>query len=156
LQLRYTYDNWGNLLQTQPMTGLLGNNFTVTANGNNQLSNLTYDAASEVTQDQYSNSFSYDAEGRILSGGTGTYVYDGSGNRVKKTMSGTTTLYWPGAGGVLDESNSTCDLTSFNMSISEDHLSGSKRCPISPRSQRSSKTVFHCRIKLEASNSQRT
>jgi RHS repeat-associated protein len=103
----YTYDNWSNLLQTQPMSGLSGNNFTVTANGNNQLSNLTYDSAGEVTQDQYANSFSYDAEGRILSGGSGTYVYDGSGNRVKKTVSGTTTLYWPGAGGLLDESNST-------------------------------------------------
>ncbi len=103
----YTIDNWGNLIQTQPMSGLSGNNFTVTANGNNQLSNLTYDSAGEVTKDQYSNTFTYDAEGRILSGGSGTYVYDGDGNRVKKTVSGTATLYWPGAGGLLDESNSS-------------------------------------------------
>jgi len=103
----YTYDNWSNLYQTQPISGLSGNNFTVTANGNNQLSNLTYDSAGEVTKDQYSNSFGYDAEGRILSGGSGTYVYDGDGNRVKKTVSGTTTLYWPGAGSLLDESNSS-------------------------------------------------
>lgn len=34
------------------------------------------------------------------------YVYDG--NRVKKTVSGTTTLYWPGVGSLLDESNSSC------------------------------------------------
>ena len=66
-----------------------------------------YDAAGEVTTDQYSNSYSYNAEGRILSGGSGTYVYDGDGNRVKKTVSGTTTLYWPGAGSLLNESNSS-------------------------------------------------
>jgi hypothetical protein len=69
-------------------------------------SNLTYDSAGEVTLDQYSNTFSYDAEGRILSGGGGAYVYDGDGNRVEKTASSTVTLYWPGAGGVMDESNS--------------------------------------------------
>ena len=84
-----------------------GNNWSVTAGTNNQLSNLTYDSAGEVTEDQYSNRFTYDAEGRILTGGTGTYVYDGGGNRVKKTVSGTTTLYWPGAGSLLNESNSS-------------------------------------------------
>jgi RHS repeat-associated protein len=103
----YTYDNWGNLYQTQQMSGLGGNNWSVTANGNNQLSNLTYDSAGEVTKDQLGNSFTYDANGRILTGGSGTYVYDGDGNRVKKTVSGTTTLYWPGAGSLLDESNSS-------------------------------------------------
>jgi len=103
----YTYDNWGNLYQTTRISGLSGNNWAVTANGNNQLSNLTYDSAGEVTQDQFGNSFSYDAEGRILSGGSGSYVYDGDGNRVKKTVGGTTTLYWPGASGMLDESNSS-------------------------------------------------
>ena len=89
------------------MTGLGGNNWNVTVNADNQLSNLTYDSAGEVTRDQYGNQFSYDAEGRILSAGIGTYVYDGDGNRVKKTASGTTTLYWPGAGSLLDESNSS-------------------------------------------------
>lgn len=89
------------------MSGLSGNNWSVTVNGNNQLSNLSYDSAGEVTQDQFSNSFTYDAEGGILTAGTGAYVYDGDGNRVKKTMSGTTTLYWPGAGSLLDESNSS-------------------------------------------------
>lgn len=103
----YTYDNWGNLYQTTPMSGLAGNSWSATVNGNNQLSNLNYDSAGEVTRDQYSNSYSYNAEGRILSGGSGTYVYDGDGNRVKKTVSGTTTLYWPGAGSLLNESNSS-------------------------------------------------
>jgi RHS repeat-associated protein len=79
----------------------------VTASDKNQLSNLHYDSAGEVTEDQFGNDYSYDAEGRLLSAGGGTYVYDGAGNRVKKTASSTTTLYWPGAGSLLDESNST-------------------------------------------------
>jgi RHS repeat-associated protein len=104
----YNYDNWGNLYQTTPISGCTGGfNWSVTPSTKNQLSNLTYDSAGEVTQDQYSNTFTYDAEGRILTGGGGTYVYDGAGNRVKKTVSGTTTLYWPGAGSILDESNSS-------------------------------------------------
>jgi YD repeat-containing protein len=78
----------------------------VTANAKNQLSNLTYDSAGEVTHDQYGNIFSYDAEGRLLTAGSGTYVYDGDGNRVKKTAASTVTLYWHGASSLLDESNS--------------------------------------------------
>lgn len=45
--------------------------------------------------DQYSNTYGYHAEGRILTANTGNYVYDGDGNRVKKTVGSTTTLYWP-------------------------------------------------------------
>jgi RHS repeat-associated protein len=111
----YTYDNWGNLYQTTPISGLSGNNWSVTANANNQLSNLAYDSAGEVTTDQYSNSFSYDAEGRIFSAGSGTYVYDGAGNRVEKTVSGTTTLYWPCAGSVLDESNNSGSIMAMQV-----------------------------------------
>lgn len=105
----YTYDNWSNLIATARMAGLGGNSWSVSqATANNQLPILTYDAAGEVTTDQSGLiNFSYDAEGHILSAGGGTYVYDGDGNRVKKTVSGATTLYWPGAGGLLNESNST-------------------------------------------------
>jgi YD repeat-containing protein len=101
----YTYDNWGNLYQTAPVSGYDGKNWSVTANANNQLSNLWYDSAGEVTQDQYGNYYNYDAEGRLLSAGSGTYVYDGDGTRVKKTVGSTTTLYWPGVGSLLDESD---------------------------------------------------
>lgn len=91
----YTYDNWGNLYQTTRMGGYSGgSNWSVVPSVKNQLSTLTYDSAGEVTTDQYSNTLTYDAEGRILTGGGDTYVYDGDGNRVKKTASGTTTLYW--------------------------------------------------------------
>jgi RHS repeat-associated protein len=111
----YTYDDWGNMT-AKTITRGTGYSFSVTANGNNQLSNLSYDSAGEVIQDQFGNTFSYDAEGRILTAGSGTYVYDGDGNRVKKTNGSGTTLYWPGAAsGVLDESNSSA--TSFGRQI---------------------------------------
>lgn len=105
----YTYDNWGNLYQTTRMNGYSGgNNWSLTPPGtSNQLSNQTYDSAGEVTTDQYSNAYSYDAEGRLLSAGGGAYVYDGAGNRVKKTVGSNVTLYWPGAGALLDESDSS-------------------------------------------------
>lgn len=50
-----------------------------------------------------------------MSGGGGTYVYDGDGNRVEKTVSSTTTLYWPGAGSLLDESNSSGSTTGMQV-----------------------------------------
>lgn len=113
----YTYDNWSNLYQVTRMSGYSGgNNWALSAPGaNNELSNQSYDSAGEVTSDQFSNSYNYDAEGRILSAGAGSYVYDGSGNRVEKTVGGTSTLYWYGAGSLLDESNSSA--TSFAKQI---------------------------------------
>jgi RHS repeat-associated protein len=112
---QYGYDAWGNMLSKTAVRGS-GTQFSVTANGNNQLSNLTYDAAGQVTLDQLGNHFTYDAEGRILTGGAGTYTYDGDGNRVVKTSGGTTTLYWPSSvSGVVDESNATA--TAFGRQI---------------------------------------
>jgi RHS repeat-associated protein len=115
----YTYDNWGNLYQTTRMSGYSGgNNWSLTAPGtSNQLSNQSYDGAGEVTVDQYSNSYSYDAEGRLLSAGSGSYVYDGAGNRVEKTVASTTTLYWPGSGSLLDESNSSGSTMAKQISL---------------------------------------
>src|ERR1035437_7306037 len=78
--------------QVVPWSALL------TPGANNRLSNQSYDSAGEATADQYNNSSSYDAEGRLLSAGGGAYVYDGAGNRVKKTAGSNVTLYWPGAG----------------------------------------------------------
>jgi RHS repeat-associated protein len=111
----YGYDNWGNMLSKTTVRGS-GTQFTVTANGNNELSNLTYDAAGNVILDQQGDHFAYDAEGRIVTGGTGTYTYDGDGNRVVKVNGSGTTLYWPSSvSGVVDESNSTA--TAFGRQI---------------------------------------
>ena len=60
-------------------------------------------------------SYSYDAEGRILSSNGTTFVYDGDGYRVKKVESAPT-LYWPGpTGQIIDESNSGA--TSFGRQV---------------------------------------
>ncbi len=113
---QYGYDNWGNML-SKTVTRGTGTAFTVSdPNGTNQLSNQTYDNAGNVVLDQQGNHFSYDAEGRIITGGTGTYTYDGDGNRVVKTNGSATTLYWPSSvAGVVDESNSTA--TAFGRQI---------------------------------------
>lgn len=111
----YTYDAWGNMT-AKTITRGTGYSFSVTANANNQLSNLTYDAAGEVTTDQLGNTYTYNAEGRIVTAGSGTYTYDGDGNRVSKADDSGTTLYWPSSvNGVIDESNSSA--TSFGRQI---------------------------------------
>lgn len=62
---------------TRAMGSASGNNWSVTA----------LSRRGDARQFLIPNTFSYDAEGRILSGGSGTYVYDGDGNRVEKTAS---------------------------------------------------------------------
>jgi RHS repeat-associated protein len=111
----YTYDNWGNMVGKSITLGS-GYSFAVSSNANNQLSNLTYDSAGDVVSDQLGNSFTYNAEGKIVSAGGGSYSYDGGGNRVIKTNSSGTTLYWPSSvNGIVDESNSSA--TSWGRQI---------------------------------------
>jgi RHS repeat-associated protein len=105
---QYGYDNWGNLLSKTPLAGS-SPGFTVTANANNQLSTLTYDAAGNVTADLVGNTYTYDEESRIVATAGGVYTYDGDGNRiVKNSFTAGTTLYWPDSvTGIIDESDST-------------------------------------------------
>lgn len=111
----YTYDAWGNMT-AKTITRGTGYSFSVTASTNNQLSNLSYDAAGEVTTDQLGNSYTYNAEGRIVSVGSANYAYDGDGNRVVKSDGSGTTLYWPSSvNGIIDESNSSA--SSFGRQI---------------------------------------
>jgi RHS repeat-associated protein len=108
----YTYNSSGDLYQTTPMSGLAGNSWSVTAYNSNRLSNLAYDSAGEVATDQFSNSYSYDGEGHVLSVGSNAYVYDADGSRVKKS-GGTSRLYWTGANGeVLNESDLSGNMAS--------------------------------------------
>lgn len=111
----YTYDNWGNLYDVSRIGSLGGHNWTASADVHNRLSTQSYDAVGQMVTDEASRSFTYDAEGRILTGGSGSYVYDGDGRRVMKTVSGTATLYWPSMGGISDESNATG--TSFHKQV---------------------------------------
>jgi RHS repeat-associated protein len=102
----FTYDPWANLL-SESQTGSVSGYSPSATETNNQLSSISYDGAGRMTGDG-TNTYTYDAEGRILTANANSYVYDGMGNRVKTTISGTVTLYWPGVtGGVIDESDST-------------------------------------------------
>jgi len=66
---------------------------------------VTHDAAGYMTaHPQIVGSLSYDAEGRLVSGGGGTYTYDGEGRRVKRVTGGGSYWYWYGAdGGLIGE-----------------------------------------------------
>jgi hypothetical protein len=63
---------------------------SATANANNQLTSLAYDAAGNTTGDG-SFMYTFDAENRITSAAGVTYTYDGNGRRVEKSNG---TLYW--------------------------------------------------------------
>jgi RHS repeat-associated protein len=112
---QYGYDNWGNLNQKTQTLGS-GYGFSVLSPANNQMPQMSYDAAGDVTRDQLGTAITYDANGRIVTAGSGTYSYDGSDYRVTKTSGGVTTLYWPSpVAGVVDESNATG--TSFGRQV---------------------------------------
>lgn len=66
---------------------------------------VTHDAAGYMTaHPQIVGSLSYDAEGRLVSGGGGTYTYDGEVRRVKRVTGGGSYWYWYGAdGGLIGE-----------------------------------------------------
>ncbi len=89
----YDYDPVGNRLsRTSTVTGVPSQSSTFDAN--DRLSSDTYDANGNTTAST-GNSFDYDFENHLtsLNNGSVTYVYDGDGNRVAKTVGGVTTNY---------------------------------------------------------------
>ena len=89
----YDYDAVGNRLsRTSSVTGVPSQSSTYDTN--DRLGSDTYDANGNTTAAN-SNSYGYDFENRLtsLNNGSVTYVYDGDGNRVSKTVSGVTTNY---------------------------------------------------------------
>src|SRR6185437_11105877 len=112
----YVYDAWGNLIGKN-ITKCGAENLPLTALVNNQLSGYGYDAAGNMTTDPTDNvSAFYDPENRIARAttiqGVFTYSYDGDGNRVEKSGSGTGALYWYMTPGVVAESDLTGNLKS--------------------------------------------
>ena len=94
----YTYDAWGNLLSQAGWTSYYGTCTettmgTVTANGSNQISGLTYDASGNTLGDG-NYSCTWDGESQMKTAGGVTYAYDGDGRRVAKVGS---KLYWYGS-----------------------------------------------------------
>jgi len=99
----YTYDAWGNLTQKTPGPPA-GENLSKSADANNHLSGLTYDAGGNEINDGLGNTFVYDAENRITTTAGVTYTYDAAGRRIKKSNG---TNYWYGpSGNALAETDS--------------------------------------------------
>ncbi len=98
MEIGWVYDRYGNRVQQNPLGGTL----PITApqlTVNRQTNRITtagyaYDASGNLTNDSL-HSYTYDAENRMNTVDTSAaaYSYDGSGLRVKKTASGTTTTY---------------------------------------------------------------
>jgi RHS repeat-associated protein len=89
----YDYDPVGNRLsRTSTVTGVPAQSSTFDAN--DRLNSDSYDANGNTTSSN-SNTYAYDFENRLtsLNNGAATFVYDGDGNRVSKTVSGLTTNY---------------------------------------------------------------
>jgi len=96
----YDYDPVGNrLTRTSALTGVPSQSSTFDAN--DRLNSDTFDNNGNTTVAN-SNGYAYDFENRLtsLNNGAATFVYDGDGNRVGKTVGGVTTNYllqlrWP-------------------------------------------------------------
>jgi len=106
--LSWTFDRYGNRL-SQAVTAGSGPTNSVAVNpATNQITTTgyAYDANGDTTNDGV-NAVVYDAENRAVSAadgsGTASYSYNGSGLRVQKTFSGTTTVYVFSEGRVIAE-----------------------------------------------------
>ena len=91
--ISYKYDGVGNRTnRTSTVSGVANQTFTY--NANDQLTTDNYDANGSTTNSA-GNTYGYDVENRLTNynSGAATYVYDGDGNRVRKTVSGVTTYY---------------------------------------------------------------
>jgi RHS repeat-associated protein len=111
----YQFDNsptggaWGNLTQltqppSSPYTGCTYEiGFSKTADANNHLSGLTYDASGNTSADGYNSYTTWNAESQLTVVGSSTYLYDGDGRRVAKANAAVppvpNKLYWYGPHG---------------------------------------------------------
>ncbi|HKR11221.1 MAG TPA: PKD domain-containing protein [Pyrinomonadaceae bacterium] len=89
----YDYDPVGNRLsRASTVTGVPSQSSTFDAN--DRLNAESYDANGNTTSAN-SNSYAYDFENRLtsLNNGAATFVYDGDGNRISKTVGAVTTNY---------------------------------------------------------------
>jgi RHS repeat-associated protein len=83
-------------------------NLGVNASNQITLAGFTYDAAGNEKTD-VTNTYVWNAESEIKTGGAVNYTYDGDGDRVQKSNG---KIYWYGAGSqVLDESDASGNIT---------------------------------------------
>jgi RHS repeat-associated protein len=110
---QYSYDAWGNLNSQAGWSPTYNScaeytMSTVSADGNNHLPGLSYDAAGNTLSDGI-NSYTWDGESEIKTAAGVTYIYDGDGRRAEKSNG---KLYWYGSGGeILAETNSSGTVT---------------------------------------------
>src|SRR5947209_3382117 len=107
----YVYDPWGNLNQ-KVVTKCTAENLSVAVNANNQLQGYSYDAAGNMTRDNNTMNYFYDAENRVAGAAGFTYTYDADGNRVEKSNGTSGILYWYMSPGIVAESNLSGNLQS--------------------------------------------
>jgi RHS repeat-associated protein len=95
----FAYDQYGNrsFVASQTTSSLLGANPSFNP-ANNRIAagqGYGYDAAGNLVSDAQGHSYAYDAENRQTNynAGIATYVYDGSGQRVKKVVGAVTTIF---------------------------------------------------------------
>jgi RHS repeat-associated protein len=106
----YTYDPWGNLTNKNPGTPA-GETLQKSADSNNHLSGIGYDAGGNETNDGLGNTFVYDAENRITTTAGVSYTYDADGRRISKS---TGINYWYGpTGAALAETDSSGNWTNY-------------------------------------------
>jgi RHS repeat-associated protein len=110
--------------------GCKSENLNTGVNTHNQISSpsgFVYDLAGNLTTVTGSASYAYNAESQISNANGTGYVYDGDGQRVEKTTSGTPyKLYWYNrSGNVLDETDQSGSTT--NSSFNEYVFFGGKR-----------------------------
>jgi RHS repeat-associated protein len=107
----YTYDAWGNLLAQAGWTQYYSNCTettmgTVTADGNNHISAMSYDTSGNAQSDGIY-AYTWDGESQMKTAAGVTYAYDGDGRRAAKVGS---KLYWYGSGGeVLAETDAAAN-----------------------------------------------
>ncbi|NOT60784.1 MAG: hypothetical protein HOP19_11245 [Acidobacteria bacterium] len=105
----YSYDPFGNRQITGVTGGVNGVSLSYDAKNRITTSNFVYDngvanSVGNLTSEPNGVSRTYDAENRIVSAtgpGSGSYVYDGEGQRVKRTSNGTERWHIYGIGGEL-------------------------------------------------------
>jgi len=111
----FTIDAWANLTNRSLHAGKTNyESLAAPALTSNQLTGFGYDAAGNITSNG-TIGYNYSQENRLtnfITNITDIYIYDGDGERVKKSVPAVT-LYWYGAtGDVLDETGATGTLVS--------------------------------------------
>ena len=121
----YAYDRFGNrYFETVTAGSGVQPGYYFDANNHISISNVTYDAAGNVTNDGIGlgNSYTYDAENRIIAasnGYTASYVYDAFGHRVRSTVNGQNRDF------IYDLNGRTIDqITAGSLTRSEDYAGG--------------------------------